>query len=240
MSRDNVLNATRRGLHRGPLPIEQRLSLHARMGAGPRHLIPARSRLGRRDQVALFMRNVEKQCGTLARVPGLADVVRAVAEYLASHNLPTELVVAPHPELRNIPWTERPLLRLREGRPGANDLVSLQPGFAGVAETGTLVLPGAPERPALPNQLPDTTLVVLRVSRVVGAYEEAWDLLRNDRDEAATGIAPQNVMLITGPSRSGDDPSPLEPGGHGPRRLHVVLVDDDPAAAGPRPGADPS
>ena len=41
---------------------------------------------------------------------------------------------------------------------------------------------------------------------------------------------PRNVMLVTGPSRSADIEQTLELGAHGPRRLHVVLVEDDPAA----------
>ena len=45
---------------------------------------------------------------------------------------------------------------------------------------------------------------------------------------------PRNVMLVTGPSRSADIEQTLELGAHGPRRLHIVLIDDDPAAL---PGA---
>ena len=41
---------------------------------------------------------------------------------------------------------------------------------------------------------------------------------------------PRNVMLVTGPSRSADIEQTLELGAHGPRRLHVVLIEDDPAA----------
>jgi L-lactate dehydrogenase complex protein LldG len=66
---------------------------------------------------------------------------------------------------------------------------------------------------------------------VVGAFEAAWDLLRSERvDPVSAGFMPRNVMLVTGPSRSADIESTLELGAHGPRRLHVVLVEDDPAA----------
>jgi L-lactate dehydrogenase complex protein LldG len=207
------------------------LGLRARLAAHPRHLIPARSALPRPAQIRLFIANVEKEFGSVARVAGLAAVPAAVAEYLAAQNLPTELAMAPHPELRQIPWSERPLLRIREGRGEPNDAVSLQHGYAGVAETGTLVLPSAPERPTTLNLLSDTAIVVLRASRVVGAYEGAWDLLRAERGDGG-GFMPRNVMLVTGPSRSADIESTLELGAHGPRRLHVVLIDDEPAAIG--------
>ena len=116
--------------------------------------------------------------------------------------------MAPHPELRAIPWSARPLLDIREGRAEATDAVSVQHGFAGIAETGTLMLPSAPERPVTLNLLADTEIVVLRASAVVGAYEEAWDRLR-----AEVGAMPRNVMLITGPSRSADIEQTLELGG---------------------------
>jgi L-lactate dehydrogenase complex protein LldG len=226
MSREKILGAIRRGLRRGPLSEDVALGLWARLEAHPRHLIPARSAVPRAAQVRLFIANVEKEFGSVARVVDLAAVPAAVADYLAAQNLPTDFAMAPHPELRGIPWSERPLLRVREGRGEPTDAVSVQHGYAGVAETGTLMLPSAPERPATLNLLVDTAIVVLRASRVVGAYEEAWDLLRAERPDGM----PRNVMLVTGPSRSADIESTLELGAHGPRRLHVVLVDDDPTA----------
>ncbi|CAH2600821.1 Lactate utilization protein C [Rhodovastum atsumiense] len=231
MSKEAMLGAIRRSLHRGPLPEERQQELRARLAGHPRHLIPARSRLPRAGQIALFMRHVEKEFGTIVRVPDAAAVPEAIATYLAAQNLPSTLVMAPHPELRAIPWEQRPLLSIREGRAEASDLVSVQHGYAAVAETGTLVLPGVPERPTTLNILCDTEIVVLRASRVVGALEEAWDRLRAERQDATTGgFMPRNVMLVSGPSRSADIESTLELGAHGPRRLHIVLVDDDPDA----------
>ena len=87
------------------------------------------------------------------------------------------------------------------------------------------MFPSAPDRPTTINLLPDTAIAVLRASRVVGPYEDAWDMLRR---EFAT--MPRNVMWVTGPSRSADIEQTLELGAHGPRRLHIVLIEDDPAA----------
>ena len=229
--RDFILSTIRRNLRRGPLPEDQAAMLRGRLHSHPRQLIPGRSRLPRPEQVALFIANVEKEFGSVARLADLAAVPGAVADYLAQHNLPPAIVMAPHPELRAIPWSDRPLLRLHEGRAEGSDLVSLQHGFAAIAETGTLMLPAGPERPTTINLLADTALVFLRASRVVGAYEEAWDLLRAENHDALTGgFMPRNVMLVTGPSRTADIEQTLELGAHGPRRLHILLLDDDEAA----------
>ncbi|MGH7122564.1 MAG: LutC/YkgG family protein [Acetobacteraceae bacterium] len=233
MSREAVLATIRRSLGRGVLPPDQEAMLAGRLAGHPRGLVPARSRLPRPGQIALFVRNVEKEYGTLARLPDLAAVPGAVADYLVSQNLPTELVLAPHPELAALPWSERPLLRVHSGRAEGTDVVGVQQAFAAVAETGTLVLPSAPERPTTLNLLVETEIVLLRASRVVGAYEEAWDLLRAEQRDPVTGrFMPRNVMLVTGPSRSGDIEQTLELGAHGPRRVHILLIEDDAAAQG--------
>ena len=225
MSRDTMLAAIRRGLKRGPLPADEAAMLRGRLESHPRHLIPARSRLPHAEQVDLFVRNLEKEFGSVARVPDFGAVPGAVADYLAAQNLPSSLVMAPHPELQAIDWSSRPLLNIREGRAQATDTVSVQQVFAGIAETGTMMLPSAPERPTTINLLADTEIAVLRASRIVGAYEEAWDLVR-----AELGGMPRNVMLVTGPSRSADIEQTLELGAHGPRRVHVVLVEDTASA----------
>ena len=217
-----MLTAIRRGLRRGPLPEDQAAMLHGRLATHPRHPIPSRARLPHNELVTLFIANVEKEFGSVTRVPDIDAVPEAIVAYLASQNLPTDIVMAPHPELQAIPWATRPLLHFREGRAETTDTVSLQHAFAGIAETGTLMMPSAPQRPTTLNLLADTEIALLRASRVVGAYEEAWDHLRTE----TSGVMPRNVMLITGPSRSADIEQTLELGAHGPRRLHVVLVED--------------
>lgn len=233
MSKDAILGAIRRGLKRGPLPADQGAMLVGRLASHPRHLIPARSRLPRPEQITLFVKNVEKEFGTVERLPDLSAVPAAITDYLAAQNLPARVVMAPHPELEGIDWSARPMLAREARRAQDGDTVSLQHAWAGVAETGTLFFPSDPTRPATLNLLPETEIVLLRASRIVGAYEEAWDLLRGERSDALTGgFMPRNLMLVTGPSRSADIEQTLELGAHGPRRLHILLVEDDPAARG--------
>jgi L-lactate dehydrogenase complex protein LldG len=62
---------------------------------------------------------------------------------------------------------------------------------------------------------------VLRAADVVGPYEEAWARLRR------AGGMPRTVNFVTGPSRTGDIEQTIYLGAHGPRRLHVLLVDRD-------------
>ena len=226
MTKEAVLGSIRRSLRRGELPTDQQAMLAGRLARPPRHLIPMRSQIPRPEQVDLFVRNVEKEFGTVTRVPDAGSVPAAVADYLASQNLPSAIAMSPHPELQALPWAERPLLQIREGRAQDTDLVSVQHAFAGVAETGTLMFPSDATRPTTINLLPDTAVVVLRASRIVGPYEDAWDLLRAEMGGQDQKM-PRNVMLVTGPSRSADIEQTLELGAHGPRRLHVVLIEDE-------------
>ncbi|MCC7428214.1 MAG: LUD domain-containing protein [Alphaproteobacteria bacterium] len=234
--KEAILGAIRRGLRRGPLPADQQALLAARIATHPRHLIPARSRLPRPAQVELFLDRVVAEFGTVARVADAAAVPQAVADYLAQANLPPSIAMAPHPLLAAMPWAERPMLAIRQGRAAPADQAGLTAAFAAIAETGTLMLPSGAERPTTLNIMPETGIVVVQASRIVGAYEEAWDLLRREaREDGAPGtlgprFMPRNVMLITGPSRTADIEQTIELGAHGPRRLHVVLIDDDPAA----------
>ena len=221
MSRQAIIGAIQRGLKRGPLPADQLYMLQARMAAHPRHIVPQRGQLPAEERVRLFTHYVEREFGTVARLPDLAAVPAAIALYLAQQNLPPVLVASKHPVLQAIPFAQVPLLSVRFGSCGARDAVALQHGFAGIAETGTLMLPSGATRPVLNNLLPDHEIVLLHAANIVASYEDAFDLLR------AEGGLPRNVMLVTGPSRSADIEQVLELGAHGPRRLHVLIIDGE-------------
>ena len=224
-ARAEILAGIRRSLKRGRLDPAHEKALRERAEAHRRNLVPARAAsLDHPRRVELFAAMAEEVQATVARVGSPAVVPEEVARYLAAENLPAELVLAPDPSLDAMPWHERPLLRLRRGRAEAGDAVSLTPCCAAVAETGTLMLVSGSATPTTLNFLPDTHIVIVNADQVVATYEDGWDRLR------AVGAMPRLVNFITGPSRTGDIEQRIELGAHGPRRLHIILVDDRPRA----------
>ncbi len=161
---------------------------------------------------------------TVARVTGMDEVPAAVAGYLRDHNLPGD-AVASADLLDGIPWDREAMLNLRAGASAPEDLVSVTGVFRAVAETGTLVMTSGETHPTSLNFTPDNHVVVLRAEQVVGGYEDAWRDLRKAHKKADGGL-PRTVNMITGPSRTGDIELTIHLGAHGPRRLHIVVVDD--------------
>lgn len=221
-AREDILGGIRRGLGRGELAGEARAAAEARLRDHPRNLIPQRSLIAAQQRIDLFVRLTEALASTVTRVTTAADVPDAVASYLAQHNLPSKIRMAPDPWLGDLPWADRPLLQIVKGRTDQNDMVTVTRAFAGIAETGTLMLTSGPDTPTTLNFTPDNCIVVLKTSDMVGPIEEGWSKLR-----AAFGANwPRTVNFVGGPSRTADIEQELIMGAHGPRRLHIVLVDD--------------
>ncbi len=233
-ARADILGGIRRALRRGPLDSKSEAELRARVAAHRRNLVPARAAaLDNVGQIELFAAMAEAAQATVTRVPSAAAVPEEVARYLAAENLPAELVMAPDPSLDEIPWKIRPLLRIRRGRAEPDDAVSLTPCFAAVAETGTLMLVSGARTPTTLNFLPDTHIAVVRAGQIVATYEDGWDRLRAAAVLASSAAGlPRSVNFITGPSRTGDIEQRIVLGAHGPRRLHIVIVEDRQEADG--------
>jgi L-lactate dehydrogenase complex protein LldG len=188
------------------------------------NLIPRRAAdLPQSERIALFATMARGADATLAELPSVEAAPAAIADYLRRENLPSELRIAPEPVLEKLAWSALPLLSVSYGRATGAETVSVTSAFAGIAETGTLMLTSSPTMPTTLNFLPDTNIVLLRAERIVGVYEEGWALLRQ------TGAMPRTVNFITGPSRSADIEQTLLLGAHGPRRLHILLIHAGPA-----------
>src|SRR5262249_2418505 len=126
------------------------------------------------------------------------------------------------PLLAALPWERAGTLDISTARSEANAHAAVSHAFGAVAETGTVVMTSGADNPTSLNFLPDNHIVVLEAKDVVGDYETVWQRLR---DKFGAGTMPRAVNLITGPSRSADIEQTLILGAHGPRRLHVILVE---------------
>ena len=90
-----------------------------------------------------------------------------------------------------------------------------------------MLISGA-QTPTTLNFLPETHIVVVHRDQVVATYEDGWDRLRAGK---TAEVLPRAINFVTGPSRTADIEQHIELGAHGPRRLHIVLVEDGQAAS---------
>lgn len=224
--RDAILGRLRRSLGRDGPPTEaERRSLETRLAAPKPNLIPKRSDGSAADRRQLFEDRAALVDVTVHSVGSLSEVPGAVATFLSDHNLPPTIRIAP--DLDAVPWAEeRPMLTVEQGPAVITDWVGVTPAFAGIAETGTLMTVSGPGTPATLNFVPDNHVVVLRADQIVGSMEAAWSALRA---EHGSGTLPRTVNFISGPSKTADIEQMLVKGAHGPRRLHIVMIDEDEA-----------
>lgn len=216
-----VLGKVRRALGVSGSEAERRAAVEARLASPKPNLIPARGQLEQPARVELFCLMAEKVAATVRRLAATADLPAAVAEHLRNHNLPLAIRTGTDPALAGLPWEDELHLERLVGPSDGSDAVSLSRAFAGVAESGTLVLLSGPDNPTTLNFLPDTHIVVVSASDIAGDYEAVWARIRALQ---GPGVMPRTVNLITGPSRSADIEQTLILGAHGPRALHILVV----------------
>jgi L-lactate dehydrogenase complex protein LldG len=219
-AREEIFAGIRRSLGVTGTERTRRDIVAERLERAPKGVIPARGQVADGERMALFRREAELALATVAEVESPSDVPQAVAAFLRNHNLPANVRMGEDLRLRAMPWGDI-ALEVTHGPSGGADLNGVSHAFGGVAETGTLALVSGPENPSTLNFLPDNHIVVVAAKDLVGDYEGMWDRIRATFGK---GRMPRTVNLVTGPSRSGDIEQTLLLGAHGPRRLHVVVV----------------
>ena len=218
--RDLVLADIRRALGREVPDGERLAEIEARLARPTRNLVPARAQGEPAALVMRFAAMAEAAAATVVRLASWAAVPAAVADFLRGHDLAPEILTASDPLLADLAWVAAGL-RTRTGLPNPHETAVVTGAVAAAAETGTVVVCSGPEHPSTLNLLPDNHIVVLPVARIRGGYEDTWDLIRSAYPEGL----PRTVLWITGPSRTGDIEQTLYLGAHGPRRLHILIVE---------------
>ena len=88
--------------------------------------------------------------------------------------------------------------------------------LSAIAETGTLVIPSSKGQPLSASLLAEIHIAIISSSQIVWSLDEALQK-RELRNASA-------IALVTGPSRTADIEMTLTIGVHGPKELHVFIL----------------
>lgn len=189
--------------------------------SGPAPCIPTGLET-REARIARFVEVLESADGHVHLVQDEAAATRAleqIVEKLGAH----EVALSDSPLVRKL-CANLEGVQTFDGYADRDRLVDCDLGITaaqkGVAETGTLVLLSASERHRLTSLVPPVHVALLEAADILPGLGDALAATRD-----ASGKLPTLVTFITGPSRTGDIELQLVIGVHGPKELHVVLLD---------------
>jgi L-lactate dehydrogenase complex protein LldG len=90
--------------------------------------------------------------------------------------------------------------------------------IAGLAESGSVVLAHGEGRPRMASIVPEVHIALLEVDRLARTLAH-W---AHENPQSASNTT--NLVIVTGPSRTGDIEQTLNLGVHGPRHVHIVMI----------------
>jgi len=191
----------------------------------PPAVIPARAKGSERELFARFCEMAKRAGATLAAVPDARELGREIARFLGQEGLPRAVRMAGDPGLDFIALLKPAGFSVSRGPAQPADRVGLSRALAGVAETGSLMFASGPGQAMSLALLPEVHIAVLARARIAGSYEQAMAPFRGN--DGAHEL-PRAVTFLTGPSRSADIEQKIQFGAHGPRRLHIVILENAP------------
>lgn len=204
---DSIAAANRRRAEAEPPESVRRRLSHPPAPPTPRWDEPDRVR---------FLQQLQAAAATYQHLDDRAAVASAIRAYVERQRLDQPVALAPHPLLQALP-----LPGARHGAVDPNDAVAVTVAYAGIAETGSLALISGADTPTGFNFLPEHLLCLLPAQHIVADLESLWRRLR-----AEPWWPPRAVNLVTGPSRTADVEQTIQLGAHGPRKLHLLLLED--------------
>jgi L-lactate dehydrogenase complex protein LldG len=167
--------------------------------------------IDRLEETFLASLSLPSIAATHDRIDDIAALPEAVSRYLAGHGLPNAVVLPPEPALLGCDWSDFTL----HGRAAPNEPAAIAVARCGIAETGSLVFETSPVAPMLPNFLALHHIVLLSTGAIRPYLEDA----------ILPGPQPRAHYWITGVSGTTDIEGTYVRGAHGPRFLHVILLD---------------
>lgn len=169
-----------------------------------------------------FIDAAEGQYASVSKISSFAEIPSFMTSWLVGQNLPRDFVVAPI--LSDLAWAQETSIAPRSGAATTADIVGLSLAHGAAAETGTLMMISGQETPTTLNFVPDVEVIAISVKDISAGMEGCWEKLRAWKEN---NPMPRAVNFVTGPSRTADVEATMVLGAHGPRRLHILLVDED-------------
>ncbi|MDO9384137.1 MAG: LUD domain-containing protein [Hyphomicrobiaceae bacterium] len=170
------------------------------------------------DDTERFIAKAEASFCTVERLASINGAGEAVERLLAVRGPDRDLSIAP--SLIKMPWPQSWKINFGAGR--LIEKVSITDALAGIAETGSLVFCSEASRPASLNFLPELHIAVLRRCDIVHHLEDIWPKVR------ALPVWPRAVNIVSAPSRTADVAQIVVRPAHGPKALHILLVEELP------------
>lgn len=216
---DTVRRALRRSVTIAPQPLEPFVEPTGNAGAS--------------ELIDRFAKEAGAVGVQIHRVAGEVKLIEQIADVCALHTN-GEMAISGADLFREIELS--PNLAARglstfEGGGMAHDELVIRLAACGVgvtaadhaiAESGTIVLSSDEPNALLVSLLPPTHVAVLRSSQIVASLSEAITKLA----ETTAANAWRSATFITGPSRTGDVELVLSIGVHGPKELHVIVLEE--------------
>lgn len=173
-------------------------------------------------QLSRFMEAARRVGAEVSQLDSLPDAAAYIAGHTSGKILVPETGLAGRHNLKKL--LAEAGLDVHEGDfrkagnfPGAGVTFS---NFA-MADTGTVVLESTMENIRLATTLPEKHFVVVDPETILADNLAAVEPMTRMH----TGSAPRFVAYVTGPSRTADIERVLTIGCHGPRELHILVVE---------------
>ena len=171
------------------------------------------------DLYQQFCAQVKSQSSDLIELNSVDEVPHHLNIYLQSISLPKDKwIVQGWQEFNYLNWLDYSI-----NYDTNNHSINHHLGMSGcdfaIAETGTVAIQNSAEKKLKPSLLPETHLLIVRKSQIVQNLFVAASQVNLQADF-------EQLVFISGPSRTADIEQTIVLGAHGPRRVCIFLIND--------------
>jgi L-lactate dehydrogenase complex protein LldG len=160
----------------------------------------------------------ERVTATVSQVDKLQEVPGEVSAYIERRALAPRVVLQPRRNLTALDWVG---IKLHNDL-SQDEFLAVSVADLAIAETGSVVFLSNDDAPTLLNFLPLHHIVVVKTSLIHRYLEDVFVFVGNRQADQ-----PRNVNIVTGTSGTADIEAKNIRGAHGPKFMHIIIVDSE-------------